>query len=531
MWSARVGACIARFAATSVVLCATLAGAAQAAGTLTVCTDAAPEGFDIQQYELQVTNDAAGVTVFDTLVRFKRGSTELEPALAERWQVGADGLVYTLHLRKGVKFHTTPGFKPSRDFNADDVLWSINRMADKKHPAHHSARNGFVYWSGMEMSTLLAGVSKVDDHTVRFKLTKPSAPFLANLAIAPIGAMYSAEYGEQLARAGRLDALNSEPVGSGPFVFKSYQKDATVRYTANKVYWGGAPKVDALILSITIDPDVRAQRVRAGECLVALGIRGANLDALSKVSGINVVTYSPLAVSYLAPNHRKLGDARLRQALWYAVDKASYIKAVNAGLATPAASFLPSSIWGFDASLADRRDDAKARELVKASGYDGRELQLFVTKGSDRLRAAELLMSDWARVGVRSKVAVYELGELYKRAAAGEHDIVLLSWFGDNGDPDNFLAPNLSCAADQSGGNKAHWCDKEFDGWLDAAARSTSKAERVALYKRAQKRVYDQAAVIPLTYNQLFTVLHKRVRGYVPSPFAINDFRAVSLDP
>jgi dipeptide transport system substrate-binding protein len=119
---------------------------------------------------------------------------------------------------------------------------------------------------------------------------------------------------------------------------------------------------------------------------------------------------------------------------------------------------------------------------------------------------------------------------MFKRSAAGEHDLVMLSWFGDNGDPDNFLAPNLSCAAEQGGGNKAHWCSKPFDAMLDAAARSTRIDERTAIYKRAQRLLYDEAVVLPLTYAKQVVVYDKRVHGFVPSPFGNADFRSVSVD-
>src|SRR4249920_2887891 len=117
-----------------------IAAPAYAAGTLTVCTEASPDGFDIAQYESNVTNDAAGRTIYDQLLGFKPGTTEIQPGLVEKWEISADGLVYTLHLRKGVKFHTTAWFKPTRDLNADDVLWSINRVNDKNHPAHGVAK-------------------------------------------------------------------------------------------------------------------------------------------------------------------------------------------------------------------------------------------------------------------------------------------------------------------------------------------------------------------------------------------------------
>ena len=308
---------------SGVLLAVACCGTALAAGTLTVCTDAAPEGFDVVQYELAATNDAAGLPLYDTLLRFKPGGTELLPGLAETWTVSPDGLVYTLKLRRGVKFHSTPWFKPTRELNADDVLWSINRMFDKAHPAHASARNGYVYWAGMEMGKLIARVEKLDAMTVRFTLTRPNAPFLASLSIPNIGAVYPAEYGEQLLKAGKLDQLNTQPVGSGPFVFRSYQKDAQVRYDAHLEHWAGRPVVDRMVFAVTVDGDVRAQRLKAGECLVGGAMKPQSVAAFDPAGEVQIVRNTPLGTNYLALNVKRkaLADVRLRRALWMAIDK------------------------------------------------------------------------------------------------------------------------------------------------------------------------------------------------------------------
>lgn len=508
------------------------AHAAIAGGTLTVCTQDAPEGFDVVQYELAVTNDASGVPLYDQLLRFKPGSTELLPGIAERWAVSEDGRVYTLQLRKGVKFHSTPWFKPTRELNADDVVFSLLRMHDKSHPAHAAAPHGYVYWSGMEMSSVVKQVERLDAHAVRITLQRPDAAFLSNLALPTIGSVYPAEYAESLRRQGQLGRLNTHPVGSGPFIFRSYQKDAVVRYAANKAWWGGAPAIDHLVFAITVDGDTRAQRVKAGECLVGIDMKAQAVAGFRDDPAARIVVGRPLLTTYLALNTRQplLGDARLRQALWMAIDKKTHIDTVYAGLATPAASFLPPDVWSHDATLKDRRDPERARQLVRASGYDGRELVLFFAPGNDRLRTAELLQSDWAKVGIRVRLRALETGELFKRAGAGEHDIALLSWYGDNGDPDNFFTPNLSCAAIASGGNKARWCHQRFDGLLQAARGSLDRKQRTALYVEAQRLLHEEASIIPLAYGTTLTAVNKRVRGFVPSPFASHDFRAVSLD-
>jgi dipeptide transport system substrate-binding protein len=512
---------------------ALLLGSAQAAGTLTVCTEASPDGFDIAQYESSVTNDAAGRTIYDQLLGFKPGTTEVVPNLAEKWEISADGLVYTFHLRHGVKFHTTPWFKPTREFNADDVLWSINRVNDPKHPAHGVAKNGYTYWEGMGMSKLIKSVEKVDPYTVRITLTRPEAPFLADMAMEAIGSIFSAEYGDQLVKAGKIGELNTQPVGTGPFAFQSYQKDATIRYVANKDHWQGAPKVDKLIFAITNDPSVRIQRLKAQECLVGSNMKPEQASAFDNDPNVKIVRNNALLTFYVAPNvkHKWLSDKRFREALWYAWDKKTFVQAIYGGNATPAATLLPPGMWSHDKTLKDRQDVEKARQLVKATGYDGSELVVFVRIGGsiDGKRAAELMQSDWAKVGIKARLQMMEWGELLKRAGKGEHDITFLNWAGDNGDPDNFLTPNMSCAAVEGGGNKNQWCNKDFDAAIDAARKATDHAKRIQLYTQAQKIAYDEVGTIPGVYPVYMTAVNKRVSGYIPDPFTHNDFRSVSV--
>jgi dipeptide transport system substrate-binding protein len=156
---------------------------------------------------------------------------------------------------------------------------------------------------------------------------------------------------------------------------------------------------------------------------------------------------------------------------------------------------------------------------------------MFVRIGGsiDGKRAAELMQADWARAGIKVRLQMMEWGELLKRSGKGEHDITFLNWAGDNGDPDNFFTPNLSCAAVEGGGNKSQWCSKAFDALLDQARKTPDPKQRIALYTQAQQLVYDDAGMIPGVYPVYMTAVNKRVSGYVPNPFTHNDFRSVSL--
>ena len=220
-------------------LCAGLPAFAQSQ-SLVVCSEAAPEGFDIVQYTAATTADASAETVYERLVQFAPGSTRIVPALAESWEVGADGLTYTFTLRKGVQFHQTPWFKPSRELNSDDVLWSFQRQRDKDHPWHALSPRGYPYFEAMGFAELIEKIEALDEHRVRFTLKHPEAPFLADLAMG-FTSIYSAEYAEQLLDAETPQKLNSQPIGTGPYTFGSWDRGSRIVLERNDDYHGQAP--------------------------------------------------------------------------------------------------------------------------------------------------------------------------------------------------------------------------------------------------------------------------------------------------
>ncbi|MEP3665101.1 MAG: ABC transporter substrate-binding protein, partial [Roseibium sp.] len=247
---------------------AVIAATGASAKNLVYCSEGSPEGFDTALYTAGTTFDASSKPLYNRLVEFKRGTTEVLPGLAESWEVSEDGQEYTFTLRKGVKFHTTEFFTPTRDFNADDVIFSFERQLKKDSPWHeYTPGTAWEYFNGMSMPDLIKEIVKVDDYTVKFVLNRPEAPMIANLAM-DFASVLSAEYAAQLEAAGTKEQLNQEPVGTGPFSFVGYQKDAVIRYKAHPDYWNGQQKIDNLIFAITPDAAVRLQKLKAGECHV-----------------------------------------------------------------------------------------------------------------------------------------------------------------------------------------------------------------------------------------------------------------------
>ncbi|MDZ4193170.1 MAG: ABC transporter substrate-binding protein [Pseudomonas sp.] len=515
---------------------ALLAAQAQSAN-LVVCSEASPEGFDIVQYTAATTADATAETLFERLVAFAPGSTEIVPALAESWEIADDGLSYTFTLRKGVKFHANKDFTPSRTFNADDVLWSFQRQLDPVHPWHKLSLRGFPYAEAMGLAQLIERVEKLDEHRVRFVLKHPEAPFLANLAMG-FASIYSAEYADHLLAAGTPERLNNVPIGTGPFIFERYAKDAQVRFRGNPDYWGGAPKVERLILAITPEPNVRQQRLKAGDCQIALYPRPVDIPALKADPQLQILELDSLLTAYIGINtrHPPLDDVRVRQALNLAFDKAAYIRAqFGEGNATPAVAPYPVTLWGHDETLQDwPHDPERARQLLTEAGHaDGFALSIWTRPGGGPTNpnpgiGAQMLQADLAAIGIRSDIRVFEWGELIKRAKNGEHDLVFMGWAGDNGDPDNFLTPNLSCAAAESGENQAGWCDKAFDALITQARREPEQSKRAALYRQALAIFHEQAPWIALAHPKQFAALRKGVEGFVLSPMGSNNYSRVN---
>ena len=175
-----------RFAAggLGLALAAALATGASAK-TLVYCSEGSPEGFNPSLYTAGTTFDASSRTLYNRLVEFERGSTEIVPALAESWDISDDGLEYTFHLRPGVKFHTTDAFTPSRDFNAEDVLYSFQRQLDPNHPYHQVSGGTYEYFQGMNMGSLLAAVVRPALpvlHGIR-RLCRPNASLTAVVSL------------------------------------------------------------------------------------------------------------------------------------------------------------------------------------------------------------------------------------------------------------------------------------------------------------------------------------------------------------
>jgi len=511
--------------------------AAVEAKTLVFCSEGSPEGFNPSLYTAGTTFDASSRQIFNKLVEFTTGTTSIEPALAESWDVSADGKEYTFHLRKGVKWQTTKGFTPSRDFNADDVVYSFARQWDKNHPYHGVSGGSYEYFNGMSMPDLIKDIVKVDDMTVKFVLNRPEAPMIANLAM-DFASILSAEYADNMSAAGTPEKVDLDPVGTGPFTLVAYQKDAVIRYKAHPDYWRGKAAIDNLIFAITPDASVRYQKLKAGECHVMPYPNPADLEAMKSDSELNLMQQEGLNVGYLAYNALMppFDNPAVRKALNMAIDKKAIIEAVFQGAGKVAKNPIPPTIWSYnETTVDDAYNPDAAKALLAEAGVSGLKTKIWAMPvqrpyNPDAKRMAALIQADWAKVGVEAEIVQYEWGEYLSLSKDKNRDgAVLLGWTGDNGDPDNFLAVLLGCDG-VGGSNRANWCHKPFEDLIQQAKTVSDHDKRSDLYKKAQIVFKEQAPWATIAHSVVFKPLRKEVKNFKIDPFGGHVFYGVDIE-
>src|SRR5882724_1911898 len=416
---------------------ATLTGSAVAQTTLVVAIAADPTGLDPEA----VLNNTSGfvmATIYDSLVKYKAGSVEVEPGLAESWEASADGLTYTFHLRKGVTFHDgTP-------FNAPNYIKTLKRLLDKQD-------EDTIFNTGPVESYIddtygdVVSYTAPDDNTVVFKFKASSAPFTTNLAMVWNGVVSPTavhKFGKD---------FRNHPVGTGPFIFKEWRAADQIVLDANPNYWHGKPKVDHLVFKVMPDAQAALLAAKQGTVHILADVGAQTVPAAKGDPNLVIISQPGLAVSGvgLPFDIKPFNDKKVRQALNYAVDKDAINKGLFQGLAQTMTSPLPEAQWGFDPSLKGYPyDPAKAKQLLAEAGYPNGFKAEFLTYNSPRgynsagANLAVAVQGYLQKVGIETTLRQSEMGAYLGEIRSKEKrygGFFMVGWTGDNGDPDNFL--------------------------------------------------------------------------------------------
>jgi len=481
--------------------------------------------------------DTLAAQLYDRLLDVDPYTYRLVPELADSWEVLDNGATYRFHLRSGVNFQTTAWFKPTRTLNADDVVFSFQRIFDRNHPWHAVNGSSYPYFDSLQFAESVQSVRKLDSRTVEFRLAKPDASFLWHLATHYASVM-SAEYADKLTALDREEQFDREPVGTGPFKLSEYRAGQYIRLIRHDQYWRGQPLMPQVVVDLGSGGTGRLSKLLTGECDVLAWPAASQLTILRDDPRLRLNLRPGMNIAYLAFNTNKppLDNPEVRHALALAINNQRLMQSIYYGTAETASSILPGASWAYDnESKITEYSPRRAREKLRELGINNLTLQLWVPTSSQAwnpspLKTAELIQADMAQVGVEVKIVPVEGRFQEARLMDMSHDLTLAGWSTDSNDPDSIFRPLLSCAAIHSQTNYAHWCDRPFDNLLQKALASQQLASRIEAYTAAQHRLADQLPVLPLASSLRLQAYRYDMKGLVLSPFGNASFAGVSRD-
>lgn len=437
--------------------------------------------------------------VFDSLVRYKRGSVEIEPALATKWERAADGKTWTFELREGVKFHDgTP-------FDADAVKFTFERVTKKDHPFHDAEILNESLYQDIE------SVEKISPLKVAFHLKRPLAPslFLGNLTV------YTAFIVSPSALKKDARAFARAPVGTGAWKLARWEPDQRIVLEANKEYWGGAPAIEKVVVLVVKENSSRRNQLEAGEVHAIDGVNPIDIEPLSKNANVKVIEAPGMSVGCLYLNCKKkpLDDGRVRRIIANAIDKEKLVRVNFQGHAKRAEQVVPPSVVGFQA-------------IMQWPAVPPLDKQIHLTLWAmpnprpylpEPKKTAEILKETLAKVGVDCEIVTYPWDVYLAKTRQGEHDMCLLGWTADVADPDNFLFTFF--ASENIGGtNYSFYRNADVDAALHKAQAETDEVARRKLYEEIEQKIEEDAPLIPLVHPTRLAAIRADVEGFESHP-------------
>ena len=523
---------------------------------LIYCTHASGFSFNPQTSDAGTSMNVVTEQIYNKL--FEISNTAIPtPILAQSYSISPDGKIITIYLRKGIKFHHTDWFKPTRDFNADDVVFSLNRVlgyetylptleqsaVDYKNPQyrifHEQAKKvRFPYFESIKLNQKIESVKALNPHTVQITLFKPDASILSHLA-SQYAIIFSQEYAVQLNADDNLVQLDLLPVGTGPYKVKNYFRNQYVRLEKNEDYWKKDAKIKNIIIDLSTDRTGRLVKFFNGECQIASYPEVSQLGLLKENDKrYYVKSAEGMNLAYLAFNFQNavIQDEQVRRAIAQAINRQRIIKTIYHNTATVANNIIPNISWASSVNTPDFAYDFNPSEAKKVLQDKRLHLNMWVLNEEQvynpaPLKTAELIKEDLNNVGVnitiRSVTRTFLIDQLNKKSE--NYDMILTGWLAGNLDPDSFMRPILSCNVASEMTNLSNWCDEDFDQLMDKALDSPNLWERAHVYNQAQELILSKLPIVPLANMKRVLVVNSRVRHIEMNPFGSLNFSTLSL--
>lgn len=438
------------------------------------------------------------VNIYEGLLKYNKDSTDVEPSLAESWDVSTDGLTYTFHLKKGVKF------QDGTDFNAEAVKFNIDRQLAPK-VTEDMGYAGFVFGS-------VKDVEVIDDNTVKINMTSPSTPFLNNLAMCLAAPIVSPK-----ALQDNNNNVNENPVGTGPYTFVSWTKGQNIVLKRNDTYWGTKALTKNVIFKFISDNSARVVALNNGEADIIDGIDATVVKQIED-EGNKIYTAPGMNVNYMAFNTTvaPFNDAKVRTAISQAINVPELVKSLYQGYAEAATSILPTFMPGYDKSIAQVAfDQAAAKATLASAGVTKLHIITYTNprpyNTANGQALSEAIQGYLKNVGVEATIDAFDWTTYKEKVKAGDFDICFYGWIGDNGDPDNFM--NLLADSDPTM-NVARYDNADFKALISKGLTTPSGNERNKVYTDLEKMAASDAVWLPISHATTLVGYRSNVKDF-----------------
>lgn len=474
--------------------------------------------------------------LYNTLVTYKQGTSELTGSIAKSWSVSPDGLTYTFQLNRNVKFSDgTP-------CTAQSFIDEFQRVLSKSVGSPGEpfldpvVQGSTAYYNGKAKS--VAGLSAPNPYTLRIKLTKPEPFFVYALAM-PFFAAVNQKY---------IDSIGNkkfayQPLGTGPYMMTSYKAGQSMVLKKNKFYFQpGLPKIDEIDVNVETNTQTAVLRFKQGVTGIVANNFQSGLDPADFVTMVNDpqwkndfshMTENTIASIHLNNEYGPFKNKLVRQALNMAVNKARLVQLQN-GRAQAANQYLAPFIPGYEKtipqSLMYSYNPAKAKALLKQAGYgDGFKVELLNPPGTPQ-NLLDSIQTDFKNIGVQMSIRNVTLGAYTQVLLSGKGQMVYGVWSQDFPDPYDFLDVFFNSNRIALGNNSDRFRNALVDKELNQAAVMPNGPTRLALYDKIQNQVLAEAPEIPLFYPIQYAVVQPWVKGFVLNPVLMDPLQYMSIE-
>lgn len=442
-----------------------------------------------------------GAHLYDPLVDYDP-DLSLKPGLAESWEIKDDGFTWEFKLRKGVKFQN------GNDFSADDVEFTLNRIM-----------NNDVLQMGVYLFRI-AEVKKIDDYTVQI-VTKVKYPVFAG-SLKHI-MILDKETCENMSD----EEIAENPNGTGRYKLVEHVRESHLDLVRNEDYWGEKPEAKNIRFRVISNPATRTAALLNGDVDLISNVPTLDVDKLKESNDIEIVTNPSLSCNYLGLNQHDddsegtispnpLKNVKVRQAIYHAIDLDTIIKTTMNGLATPAVSYMPSIVNGFDDS-AERLpyDPEKAKGLLAEAGYpDGFSLRIDAINdgGVNEDQVAQAVASYLEKIGIKVEVNLMPRAMFHEKTNPNDmqSSFFLARWGDSSGEGMVILNDMVYTYEGKPGlgeGNKGKYSNPKVDELLDKATITEDKEERAKIVREVDAIAREEVACIPLFFaNEIYGV-------------------------